>query len=88
MNTPLFFRKRRGDRARASRASRLGLIAGCVFALGAAVSFNSAANATGCNGECERWCFSQFVWCGGFFNEQCYPQYLECAQGCGCPVGE
>jgi hypothetical protein len=30
---------------------------------------------------------TQFMWCGGFFNDNCYPEYVACAGGCGCEIG-
>jgi hypothetical protein len=92
MKLPRFFQRHRHDttthsEAVVSRKSRLGLALACVFAFGMAFSFGSAANDGGCNAECERYCFTQFMWCGGFFFDHCYPQYLECAQGCGCAIG-
>jgi hypothetical protein len=66
---------------------RLTLAAACVFAFGLAFSFNTTAAEGVCNVQCETYCFTQFMWCGGFANENCYPQYVECAQACGCDLG-
>ncbi len=68
-------------------AARMTLMAACVFAFGLAFSFNTTAAESGCNYECDRYCFTQFMWCGGFANENCYPQYVECTQACGCDLG-
>ncbi len=70
-----------------SGKSRLTITAACVFAFGMALSFGTAANDGGCNYECDRYCFTQFMWCGGFFNDHCYPEYLACTQACGCDIG-
>lgn len=74
-------------RRQAFGTARVTLMAACAFAFGLAFSFNTSAAESGCNAECERYCFTRFMWCGGFFNENCYPEYVECAQACGCDIG-
>jgi hypothetical protein len=73
--------------ARGPLSRRLAFAAVCVFALGFGASFATTAADGTCNPECERYCFTQFIWCGGFYNDHCYPQYVECATGCGCLDG-
>jgi hypothetical protein len=87
MKLSLFLQRLRGIGPQRSSKLPLALMAACVFAFGMAFSFGTAADDGSCNYECDRYCFSQFMWCGGFFNDHCYPEYVACTQACGCLIG-
>jgi hypothetical protein len=82
-----FLAKLTANAARRLLSRKLAFAAACVFALGLGSSFATTAADGTCNAECERYCFSQFIWCGGFFNDHCYPDYVACVSDCGCDIG-